>query len=66
MPRIIFTLTDEMESDLKEEAAKRGMPVASLLRQYIARGLVQDTGKPAERYNVKWGGDRTPDDENDE
>ena len=58
MPRIIFTVTEEMDKDLKSEADKRGAIVAELLRHYVAEGLARDTGKAKKSYKVNRGGIR--------
>lgn len=61
MPRIILTVTDEMASDLKTQATRRGATLSGLTRLYIAQGLTAETAKPIERYMVSAGGARRAD-----
>lgn len=58
MPRIILTVTDEMASDLKAQAARRGATLSGLARLYMAQGLSADTAKPIDQYRVSAGGAR--------
>lgn len=59
MPRIIFTVTDEMQEDLKRVADERGASVSGLIRLFIVQALARETGKDPEIYRVETGGKRT-------
>jgi hypothetical protein len=59
MARIMFTVSDQMQTDLKTEAEKRGATISNLIRLYVAQGLASSTGKSAAKYAVLWGGDKT-------
>ncbi|MBZ0293890.1 MAG: hypothetical protein K8L99_15100 [Anaerolineae bacterium] len=61
MPRIIFTVTDEMEADLKDQARKSGATLSGLIRLYLTEKLIEKTGKPVSAYEVETGGDRSKD-----
>ncbi len=56
MPRMIFTVTDEMEEDLKREAKRTGATLSGLLRLYVAQQLAAKTKKSV--YLLEPGGDR--------
>ena len=57
--RIIFTITEQMNEDLKAEAKKRGATVAGLARLYLTEGLVRDRGTDPSDYDVETGGSRS-------
>lgn len=65
MPRIIFTVSEEMNADLKSIADKRGASVAGVIRLYLANALTTETGKPLEAYIVERGGYRERDDKDE-
>ncbi len=61
MPRLIFTVTDKMDEDLKKIAKARNMPISNLIRLYLTEGLSKETDTPVEQYEVEMGGDRRSD-----
>lgn len=56
MPRLIFTVNDQMEQELRQVADERGMPIAALIREAVATYLAS-LGRPVQK-NVDWGGKR--------
>ena len=58
MPRVLFTVTEEMHEDLKKAAKKRGATISGLVRLYVAEHLAADMSKNADKYEVDRGGDR--------
>lgn len=58
MPRLTLTLTKTMHDVLKAESEQRGIPIAYIIREYLAKGLAAD-GKPIADSRVTWGGLRT-------
>lgn len=63
MPRLIFTVTDEMADDLKAIAKKRNMPMATLIRVLLTEAIAPETGKAPDSYRVEVGGRRERDQE---
>lgn len=57
MTRIKFNVTDEVNDLLHEEADKRGIPMAEVIRLYVEAGLAAD-GYTLSGEKVKRGGDR--------
>lgn len=58
MTRIIVTITDKMDADLKAEAKKRGATIAGVIRLYLTEGLVRDLKTNPDDYEVEVGGKR--------
>lgn len=55
MTRILISITDAMDTDLKQLAALRGVSVASLLRGFAQNELAAAVGRDPEAYNVRKG-----------
>jgi len=65
MPKIQITFSDELYETLHEEAERRNMTIAALVREYITSGLAKQGIQVTQR--VQWGGNRhkpKPDEDN--
>lgn len=57
--KVVFTVTDDMEEALNEEARRRGAPVASVVREVLKEFFAKQ-GKKVDS-EVTWGGNRRAD-----
>jgi|MTBAKSStandDraft_1061840.scaffolds.fasta_scaffold52415_2 hypothetical protein len=53
MPRLLITVTDEMDAELRRIAAERSAPIAALVREALEEWLAQ-RGKQI-KSDVVWG-----------
>jgi hypothetical protein len=56
MPRLQFTVTEEMEKELRDKSRKTGIPMSVLLRRAAEQLLEKDGTKV--KADVQWGGNR--------
>jgi hypothetical protein len=56
MPKLLITLTEELQDALRAESERRNTTIAAIVREYIAAGLAKNGIEIKER--VKWGGNR--------
>lgn len=61
MPRMIFTLTEEMDVVIKEEARRRKSPVSAIIREALADYFAKQ-GKHIDDV-IMWGKSKSDQDE---